>query len=194
MARDRAIPPQSFDEILDWLHPDREEAANLYVQLRNDLTKIFAWNRCADPDGLTDEVFDRVARKVFAVRQSYEGDPRLFFYGVARNLLKESPKRIKKQLPLEGTDLPVSEAAVEDETARMRDDCLHVCLQELSAEKRKLVLDYYAKEKQAKIDHRTELARELGISVESLRVRVHRIRGTLEKCIERCLDRMDQKR
>ena len=194
MARDRALPPHSFDDVLDWLHPDREEAANIYVELRNDLTKIFAWNRCADPDGLTDEVFDRVARKVSEVRQGYHGDPRLFFYGVARNLLKESPKRLKKQLPLEGTDLPVSEAAVEDESARMRDDCLHACLQELSAEKRKLVLDYYAKEKQAKIDHRTQLARELGISVESLRVRVHRIRATLEKCIERCLDRVDQKK
>lgn len=194
MARDRALPPHSFDDVLDWLHPDREEAANIYVQLRTDLTKIFAWNRCADPDGLTDEVFDRVARKVSDVRQSYEGDPRLFFYGVARNLIKESPKRLKKQLPLEGTDLPVSELAVEDESARMRDDCLHSCLQELSAEKRKLVLDYYAKEKQAKIDHRTQLAREFGISVESLRVRVHRIRGTLEKCIERCLDRRGQKK
>jgi RNA polymerase sigma factor (sigma-70 family) len=194
MARDRAILPQSLDEILDWLNPDPEEAANIYVQLRNDLTKIFAWNRCADPDGLTDEVFDRVARKVHEVRPNFDGDPRLFFYGVARNLLKESPKRTKKHVSLEGTDLPALEVAVEDESATMREECLHTCLQELSEEKRQLVLAYYAKEKQAKIDHRTEMARELGISVETLRVRVHRIRGTLEKCIERCLDRLDQKK
>lgn len=194
MARDRAILPQSLDEILDWLNPDPEEAANIYVQLRHDLTKIFAWNRCSDPDGLTDEVFDRVGRKVNDVRPNYEGDPRLFFYGVARNLLKESPKKIKKQVSLEGTDLPASEMAVADESARMREECLHTCLQELSAEKRELVLAYYAKEKQAKIDHRTEMARELGISVETLRVRVHRIRGKLEKCIERCLNQLDQKK
>ena len=79
MARDPAIPPKSFDEILDWFNPDRDEAANIYVQLRNDLTKIFAWNQCNDPDGLTDEVFDRVARKVHDLRQNFEGDPRLFF-------------------------------------------------------------------------------------------------------------------
>jgi len=194
MARDRAIQPQSLDEILEWLNPDPEEAANIYVQLRYDLTKIFAWNRCPDPDGLTDEVFDRVARKVHEVRQKFEGDPRLFFYGVARNLLKESPKRIKRQVSLEGTDLPASQVAVEDETASMREDCLHTCLQDLSAEKRELILAYYAKDKQAKIDHRTEMARELGVSVETLRVRVHRIRGTLEKCIERCLARMVQKK
>ena len=194
MARDLTVPSKSFDEILAWLHPDRDEAANIYVQLRQDLAKIFTWNRCTDPDELTDEVFDRVARKVHEVRQSFEGDPRLFFYGVARNLLKESPKRIKKQVSLEGTDLPASEVTVEDESASMREECLHICLQELSAEKRLLVLGYYANEKQAKIDHRTEMARELGISVETLRVRVHRIRATLEKCIERCLDHMDQKK
>lgn len=193
MARDRTILPQSFDEILKWLSPDPEKAANIYVQLQNDLTKIFAWNRCADPEGLTDEVFDRVARKVHDVRPNFEGDPRLFFYGVARNLLKESPKRIKKHVSLEGTALPASESPVEDESASMREECLHACLQELSAEKRELVLGYYAKEKQAKIDHRTEMARQLGVSVETLRVRVHRIRGTLERCIERCLDQLDQK-
>ena len=188
MVRDPAIPPQSFDEILEWLNPDRNEAANSYVQLRNDLTKIFAWNRCPDPDGLTDEVFDRVARKVHDVRPNFEGNPKLFFYGIARNLLKESPKRIKKQVSIEDTDLPATEPSVEDESATMREECLNTCLQKLSSEKRELILGYYTKEKQAKIDHRTELARRMGISVETLRVRVHRIRGTLEKCIERCLD------
>ena len=188
MARDPVIPPKSFDEILDWLNPDRDEAANIYVQLRADLTKIFAWNRCADPDGLTDEVLDRVARKVHAVRPNFEGDPKLFFYGVARNLIKESPKRLEKQVSIEGADLAAPDAAVEDESAIMREECLHSCLQKLSAEKRELVLSYYAKEKQAKIDHRTEMARQMGLSVETLRVRLHRIRGVLEKCIERCLD------
>lgn len=194
MARDPAIPPKSFDEILVWLNPDRDEAANIYVQLRYDLTKIFTWNRCPDPDGLTDEVFDRVARKVHDVRQNFEGDPKLYFYGVARNLIKESPKRIKKHVSLEDTDLPALEAAVEDESARMCEDCLNSCLQQLKPEKKDLILRYYAKEKQAKIDHRTEMARQLGISVETLRVRVHRIRGTLEECIERCLDLVGQQK
>lgn len=192
MARDSAIPPQSFDEILAWLNPDRNEAAEIYVQLRDDLTRIFAWNRCADPDGLTDEVFDRVARRVHQVRQTFDGDPRLFFYGIARNLIKESSKRIKKHVSLEDTDLPAADAKPEDEGPVMREDCLNSCLQKLSAERRELILGYYAKEKQAKIDYRNELARKMGISVETLRVRVHRIRGTLEKCIEECLDGLDQ--
>jgi len=193
MARDSAIPPESFDEILDWLNPDRDVAGTIYVQLRQDLTKIFTWNRCPDPDGLTDDVFDRVAKKVHEVRQTYVGDPKLYFYGVARNLIKEIPKKIKAQTSLQGTE-PASDPRreTEQETANTREDCLRSCLQKLSKEKRDLIVAYYARDKQAKIDHRTEMARRLGISVETLRVKAFRIRGSLEQCLERCIDRMAQ--
>jgi len=193
MARDSAIPPESFDEILGWLHPDRDVAGTIYVQLRQDLTKIFTWNRCPDPDGLTDEVFDRVAKKVRDVRPTYVGDPKLYFYGVARNLIKEIPKKIKSQMALQGTEPALDpRRETEQETATMREDCLRLCLQKLSKEKRELILAYYARDKQAKIDHRTEMARRMGISVETLRVKAYRIRVTLEQCLERCLDRMSQ--
>ena len=193
MARDSAIPPESFDEILAWLNPDRDVAAAIYIQLREDLTKIFTWNRCPDPEGSTDEVVDRVARKVHNLRHTFVGDPKLYFYGVARNLIKEIPKRLQRELSLEGTELassPRSEAA--QETATMREDCLRACLQKLRGDKRELILEYYAKDKQAKIDHRAEMARRLGISVDALRVKAHRIRTTLEECSKRCLERMAQ--
>jgi len=188
MARDSAIPPESFEEILAWLNPDRDVAAVMYVQLRHDLAKIFMWGRCADPEGLTDEAFDRVARKVHEVRPTYEGDPRLYFRAVANNLIKENHKKIKAQLSLEDIDppdLPIIEP--EDETAAEVDECLQQCLQELDADKRALILSYYAKEKQAKIDHRYELAQKFGITVETLRVRVFRIRESLAVCIRRCI-------
>ena len=193
MARDSAIPPESFDEILAWLNPDRDVAGTIYVQLRQDLTKIFTWNRCPDPDGLTDEVFDRVAKKVHEIRKTYVGDPKLYFYGFARNLIKEIPKKIKTQISLQGTE-PASDPRreAEQETANMREDCLRSCLQKLSKEKRELIVAYYARDKQAKIDHRTEMAQRLGISVETLRVKAFRIRVTLERCLERCIDRMAQ--
>src|SRR5215211_9015752 len=125
MARDSAIPPGSFDEILAWLNPDRDVAGSIYVQLRCDLTKIFTWNRCSDPEGLTDEVFDRVAKKVQHLRPTFVGDPKLYFYGVARNLIKEVPKKTKTQVSLQGTE-PASDsrADLEQETAMMREDCL----------------------------------------------------------------------
>jgi RNA polymerase sigma factor (sigma-70 family) len=190
MARDPAVPSQSLEEILAWLDPDREVAATMYVQLRRDLTNIFKWRGLPDPDGLTDEVLDRVEKKVHQVRPTYDGDPRLYFRAVANNVIKENLKKIKTQVSLEDIDLPepiISESE-EDEAADMA-ECLQSCLEKLSSENRKLIVAYYAKEKQAKIDHRSELAQQLGISMETLRVKVYRIRVSLQGCIEGCLKR-----
>ncbi|HXD31527.1 MAG TPA: hypothetical protein VN643_10445 [Pyrinomonadaceae bacterium] len=190
MARNSVIRPQAFDEILAWLNPDREVAGSIYVQLCHDLTKIFVWNKCGDPEGLTDEVLDRVAKKIHDVKDTFVGDPKLYFYGVARNMIKEMPKKVRTHVSLDAVDLPASPLdEIEEETEIMREECLLSCLQELKMEKRNLILRYYAKEKQAKIDQRIEMARGMGISVETLRVRAHRIRNALEACIKSCLDR-----
>ena len=190
MARDSALPTESFEEILAWLNPDREVAGVMYVQLRHDLAKLFVWGKCGDPEGMTDEVFDRVAKKVYDVRPTYVGDPRLYFLGVANNLIKENFKKLKAHVSLEDVDLSQQLITESDEAEKENiDECLQSCLQKLNTETRAMVLAYYAKEKQAKIDHRSELAERLGISVETLRVRVYRIRLSLEKCIERCLER-----
>src|SRR5215470_924225 len=137
MARDSAIPPESFNEILAWFNSDRDVAASIYLELRESLAKLFAVNHCSDPQWLTDETFDRVAKKVHEVRQDYEGDPRFYFYGIARNLVKEESKRIKRYASLD--DIDPSAKAIDEtvyETAEMRDECLRTCLKKLGAEKR----------------------------------------------------------
>ena len=194
MARDFAIPPESFDEILAWFNPDREMAARMYVQLRHDLAKTFLWRRCSDPEGMTDEVFDRVAKKVRDVRPTYKGDPRLYFRAVANNLVKENFKKVKTQIALEDVDLTKQLSSEADAENAAIEECLQSCLQALSADKRELILGYYAKEKQAKINHRRELAQRFGITVETLRVRTHRICLSLEQCIGRCLGANGQQR
>jgi RNA polymerase sigma factor (sigma-70 family) len=197
MVRNSALPLERFDEVLAWLDPDREVAATIYVQLREDLIKIFNWNRCADPEGLTDEAVDRVSKKIDHLRQTYQGNPKHYFHGVARNLIKENSKKVKAYASLDDADEPAIANSVKHEsedTAETRGECLHVCLQALSDENRELILAYYAKDKQAKIDYRHELAQRLGISVTTLRVRVYRIRGTLEECIVRCLKNMAQRK
>lgn len=188
MARNSVIPPETFEEILAWLNPDRDVAANMYVQLRHDLARLFMWGRCLDPEGMTDEAFDRVAKKVHEVRQTYEGDPRLYFLAVANNLIKENYKKLKTQVSLDDIDPPEQKTIRTTEDAYI-EQCLESCLRKLSEEKRNLILSYYAKEKQAKIDHRQALAQQFGISVETLRVRVFRIRASIEDCIESCLKR-----
>ena len=183
-----APPPEGFDELLRWLNENREQATEAYLDLRRGLVKIFIWNRCSDPEGLTDQVFDRVMRKLPGLRDVYEGNPRLYFYAVANNLIKEHRKITKTQIPLDDIDLPSEESRVTEETLEMRSECLDKCLNALEAENRGLILSYYSKEKREKVGHRAEMARRLGVSIGTLRVRMLRIRANLEECIERCLD------
>lgn len=194
MARRSAAPLESFDEVLAWLDPDREKAAEIYVDLQEGLTQIFTWNHCSDPEGLMDETFSRVSQKVHQLRQDFKGDPRLFFYGVARNLMKEEAKRIKTYASLEDVEpaARIEPSEESKETTEMRAQCLDVCLQKLSAQNRELILGYYNRDKQAKIDGRHELARQLDISMATLRVRMYRLRATLQGCVERCLRSMGQ--
>jgi len=195
MPRDSPVPPESIEEILAWLNPDREIAATMYVQLRHDLAKIFTLRGCGDPDGLTDEVFDRVARKLPEIQPTYVGDPRLYFRAVANNVVKEDWKRAKTQVSLEESELPepIPTERGEDDTEDI-EECLRSCLRNLSAENRKLIVEYFAKERQAKIDHRSQLAQQYDISLENLRVKVYRIRVSLQGCIERCLDSKAQQK
>lgn len=199
MVRDSVTNPDGFDEILAWLNPNRELAATMYVQLRHDVARIFLWNRCSDPEGLTDEVFDRVARKVHNLRQTYNGDPRLFFYGVARNLVKETAKKVKTYAAFDDAGVTLraraqAEVDEEEESVQAREHCLQLCLNKLNSEQRRLILEYYAMDEQGKISHRVRIARQFGLSIETLRVRIYRIRVTLEECIERCLDRKGVKK
>jgi hypothetical protein len=50
-----------------------------------------------------------------------------------------------------------------------------------------MVLQYYQENKQAKIDHRKQLAAGLGVGLNTLRIRAYRIRARLEQCMDECL-------
>ena len=190
MPKERNIKQESFDAILMWLDRDRETAALKYEELRRSLIKILGWHSCADAAGLADEVFNRVACKIEQLLGIYQGDPRLYFYAVANNLVKEQQKQSKLHVSIDDVDLPGPESFEDElnEDAKTRSlECFRQCLQQLSPENRALIVDYYRKEKQAKIDHRKDMAARLGIEVNALRVKMHRIRVALEECIERCI-------
>jgi RNA polymerase sigma factor (sigma-70 family) len=183
---------QQFDELLAWFDPsDRDRAGEKYETIRRSLIKIFTWGGCIDAEGVADETVNRVAAKVQELSETFEGDPALYFYGVAKRLMKECQRSARAQVSLDEAGDPAAvlpeEDEEEDDLAR-ESECLQRCLDKLSPRDRELVLAYYMKDKQAKIDHRKELARQLGIVSNALRVRVYRIRAALEACIEHCLD------
>jgi len=178
---------EDFNNLLTWLDPDRDRAGEKYVIIRQQLIKIFAWNRASDPDGLADETITRVARRVADLRESYVGDPSLYFYGVARNLLREDIRRLSKRQAQPEPEEIVSEVT-DDESREQLYKCLDKCLNELPPPNRELLLMYYETSKREKVTTRQTLAAQFGVQPSALRMRVFRIRTTLQKCIENCMN------
>ncbi|HEV7784497.1 MAG TPA: hypothetical protein VGQ28_04115 [Thermoanaerobaculia bacterium] len=188
------LTPESFEILLTQLGPDRERAGELYESIRRRLIRLFEWRGCACPEDLADETFNRVARKLAAGVELHSADPYSYFCGVAHLLFKEvlrSAARERRAFDTYGdlllpTALPV---VPDEEPGDRRLDCLRKCLTALPEEQRDLVLKYHQGE--GNIRNRKALSQELGIPMNALRIRVHRVRRRLEECLDSCLHRLD---
>ena len=173
---------EAFDKLLLWLDADRDKAAQKYERIYLRLIRVFSCRSGCTAEDLADETVDVVASKVDWLLENYRGDPALYFYGVAKKIVLQPPKN--KPLP------PPPPAPDIDEIER-KCSCLDRCLDEhLSENERQLVLRYHEKTKQEKIRVRKQIAEELGISINALRIRVCHIHSRLRPCIEQCLRQM----
>ena len=172
------LQQEDFDRLLDWLDVERERAGVAYEQIRRRLTIIFASRGCRVPEELADETIDRVSRRVADIQETYSGNKLLYFLGVANNVHHEYLKR--------RTPEPPTVIVSDDEEATY--DCLERCIGKLTERSQHMIRQYYAEERQAKINLRKALADQLGISLNALRARALRIREELQVCIERCLE------
>lgn len=174
-------PPtqEAFDKLLRWLDSDRDKAGEKYERIRIKLISFFSCRGCYDSEDLVDETINVVASRIDWLLENYVGDPRLYFYGVAKKIYLVHLK--PKPLPV----LPV----IRDSSDLEREcSCLEQCLkQRLTQPERQLVLRYHEKYKREKIEVRKQLAQELGISINALRIRVCHIQSRLRPCIEQCL-------
>jgi DNA-directed RNA polymerase specialized sigma24 family protein len=176
----KVLEQEDFDRLLGWLDPDAERAGLIYEKIRWRLIAILASRGCGSPEELADETIDRVARRVADIQASYVGDKTIYFLGVMNNVHHEylkRPKLVEPHSPVEDT-----------ETKEQMHLCLEKCLDKLAPHSRATIERYYAENKQAKIDLRKKIAAELGVSLNTLRLRVLRIREKLQTCIEHCLE------
>lgn len=180
------VPPpatESFDYLLAWLHPDREQAGLRYEEIRRRLIKVFAGRDCWEPEVLADETMRRVESRAPDVAPSWVNDPALYFYAVARNVRREYQRR--KPLPS-----PPPIPAVEQ--AEREDMCLEWCMKKvLAADERSLVLQYYQGQGREKIEHRQELCEQYGLGLNALRIRMHRLLKRLRPCVLDCVARAE---
>lgn len=178
------LSQDSFEELLNWLDSDREQAGRKYEKIRSRLITIFSARGCHLSEELADETIDRVARKIENLLASYQGEPALYFYAVAKKIFLEYAKKPKTaELPALAT-----EEKPDSEDADVYYECLEKCLQNFLPEQRELITKYYQEEKRAKLELRKKLENELGISSENLRTRAFRIRRILQKCVVNCVE------
>jgi DNA-directed RNA polymerase specialized sigma24 family protein len=169
------------------LDADPAIAGQKYEHLRRALQKFFAWQGDLDPDHAADETLDRVARRLD--RGASIDDVPSFTHGVARMVRLERQRR-RAQHPTVNDEGVVDQMAApqrspEDSTSA----CVQHCLSGLAEEDRALILRYYTGERREKIEGRTRLARELGLSENALRHRVQRLRERVKVCARDCVAR-----
>ncbi len=181
-----ALTAEALGKLLDHFSTDREEAGRHYEMMRSKLVRYFEWRDCAASEDLADETINRVARRID------EGENilnlRAYFLSVAQLVFFEWLRKFDSTaLPLdEVNDLSAQQPfADEQKEARLR--CLDQGLAKLTMQNRQLILEYHLDDKRAKIDRRKELAAALGIPLNALRIRAHRIRTVLETSVKDCL-------
>jgi hypothetical protein len=173
---------EAFEKLLDWLNPDRDKAGEKYEAIRVRLIRIFACRGCCDGEDLADETINVVAARIDWLRENYKGDPALFFYGVAKKIFLEQNKKKPPPQPPPPPDLTEVERKC---------SCLEECLkQELTTPEQRLVLRYHEKDKREKIVLRKQLADELAISINALRIKMYHLHTRLRPCIEHCLQHL----
>lgn len=177
---------EAFDELLAWLNSDRELAAEKYEDIRDRLIRIFMHRGCTAAEDLADKTINQVARKVREIKAYYKGDPALYFYGVARNMLSDYFRGKPEEVPVMPEVLPAPPDEGPSEWEHEH-NCLEKCLGDLAPPDRDLLLDYYREEGGAKIEHHKELARRRGITSNALRILVCRLRARFKRCMRECL-------
>lgn len=179
----------SLEQLLERLDTEPARAAEKYELFRLKLVSILRWRGCPESqaDALADETLDRVAAKL--TRNTEIKNLNAYACKTMRFVWLEHLRKYKEDNY--GEDFPV--IAVHPETALEIDeriDCLRECLEKVAVEPgdRQMILDYYDAPGEARImDLRKALARRMGVQMNTLKVRMCRLRERLEKCVNDCV-------
>jgi DNA-directed RNA polymerase specialized sigma24 family protein len=186
MNKDWELTKEQFDRLLDWLDADREIAGRKYGLIQLRLVRFFASRGCTDSENLADQTINIVASKVEKLID-YQGEQALYFHGVAKYVYLQEVRERQRLPPPPPPPSPPPPDSDPDPDPDVVDTCLERCLEELTADERQLVLRYEEGEKQTRIRERKRIARELGVTINALRIKICRLHLELRKCMEQCL-------
>ncbi len=178
--------PLAFSRFLTWLDGGVDSGGEKYLDMRRRLVAYFDRRRCVSPDELADETLTRVVRRLEEEGAITEAPPSGYCYTVAKFVFLEY-LRSDHALHHSAPDIEAPSAPDAGDAARQRRlDCLDHCLQQLTADDRDLILEYYQGERRDKIERRRKLAARAGLTANALTIRACRLRGKLEACVSAC--------
>ncbi len=181
---------KGFDALLETLDTDRDRAANMYLRLRERIERFFEWRNCEDAEELADIVFDRTAKKIAdgEAIKSVEA----YCVSVAKFVLLEDRRNAFRKEELDencsNADSGIELNPDAEDLAALQLQCLDSCLGELEMDDRVLLVGYFDTDQQTMISKRKRLAASLGITLNSLRIRVHRLKSKVGICTKKCCE------
>ncbi|MFN0110684.1 MAG: RNA polymerase sigma factor [Blastocatellia bacterium] len=188
--------------LLRWLSPDKEQAGIIFESLRRKLVEVFV--RRGVPTlflyELADETLDRVGRKLAEGEVIRHPEPMAYVYGVARHVLSEFWRKqsLKEKTELTVEDLSPRDLAKIESRNRLqqeRDDrsrwleCMDEFLKTLPPKEASLLRNCHHDDQRQQSINRRQAAAQMGMTENSLRTHLHRIRQMLQRKVRACVER-----
>lgn len=177
----RNLMAPSFDEpvfvkLFELLEPEEKTTEARYYKCRLKLLKFYAWRRCEDPESLADETISRLLRSAHGGQEIRANSIYSYTYAIATHVWQEYLRAKKKgELIITLENLP--EIADSQEV----DDCKNNCLGKLPEAKRLLLERYCSHD-----EERGDIAKDLSVSLNALRLQIFRIKQELRECLDDC--------
>jgi DNA-directed RNA polymerase specialized sigma24 family protein len=174
-----------FRPLLDWLNPDREEAAARLTALRRRLIWFFRRRgQSRDAEDLAHDVLLTMANKCADGAADAYQVPEQLMVGIAWNVLR---RKVAVSEPAADDVAAVDSIPVVFPRPEFADSpdkrCRDRVLAALPTADKRLLVEYVAGDER----ERAEMANRLGISRETLRVRIHRMKRTLLEKVHDCV-------
>ena len=109
-----------------------------FQALHGKLCRFFEWNRCQSPEDLSQEAILRGLKRMAEGQENYAENPQSYFFGIARNIVREERKKPQMQSTGE-EDCP---DRIDQLGALQWRILLRECLEQLDTRDRDLLVGY----------------------------------------------------
>lgn len=188
MKINQEVDKGNFDRMLEWLSVDRSDPGASFERIRAGLIRFFRIKGAHDPETLADETMNRVINRFDSLDTSTGVNPTTIFYGFANKVFLEFLRTEKRRMVQFGDDTQLGIAGTYELPVDPALDCLRSCLGALKKWDGNLIVEYYSENPESKVDSRLQLAQLNQMTMTALQTKIHRIKGILRPCIEKCID------